>query len=59
MLCVQSIYVTDTVIEVISETGVSVDPSFTVKAVRGMLQEMKLRPKRFKGNRILFINTGQ
>ncbi len=45
-------------IEVISETGVSVEPSFMAKAVRGMLNEMKVRPQRFRGKRVLFINTG-
>ena len=46
------------VIAVMSETGIAVDTTFTAKAVLGMLCEMKTRPDRFRGNRILFIHTG-
>ena len=41
-----------------SETGVILDTIYTGKAVLGMLSEMRVNPHRFRGNRILFINTG-
>ena len=47
------------IVEVMSSTGISLDPDFTAKAVRGMLLEMKERPEIFKGNRILFVHTGR
>lgn len=40
------------------ETGILLDNSNTLKAVNQLLVEMKTNPKRFKGNRILFIHTG-
>ena len=43
---------------VASETGVILDTIYTGKAVLGMLSEMRVNPDRFRGNRILFINTG-
>jgi D-cysteine desulfhydrase family pyridoxal phosphate-dependent enzyme len=46
------------VISVASETGVILDSIYTGKAVLGMLSEMRVNPHRFRGNRILFINTG-
>lgn len=42
-----------------SHTGLSLDPDFTMKAVKGMLTEMRERPHVFKGHRILFIHTGE
>ena len=39
-------------------TGVSLDPEFCVKALRGMLSEMKINPDRFAGKRVLFIHSG-
>ena len=35
-----------------------VDPVYNIKAIRGMLTQMKNNPGRFKGKRILSINTG-
>jgi len=49
----------ETVVEVMSQTGVSLDPQYCVKAVRGMLSEMKENPHRFAGKRILFLHSGQ
>ena len=45
-------------LEVSTQTGVVLDTTFTVKALRGLLSEMKKNPGRFKGRRILFIHTG-
>jgi len=36
-----------------------VDPVYNIKAIRGMLHEMKKNPGRFKGHRILYIHTGK
>ena len=45
-------------ISVASETGVILDTLYTGKTMLGMLSEMRVNPHRFRGNRILFINTG-
>ena len=45
-------------VEISSQTGIVLDPVYTLKGVRGMLAELKKNPKRFKGNRILYIHTG-
>ena len=45
-------------VEISSQTGIVLDPVYTLKGVRGMLTELKKNPKRFKGNRILYIHTG-
>ena len=45
-------------VEISSQTGIVLDPVYTLKGVRGMLTELKKDPKRFKGNRILYIHTG-
>lgn len=42
-----------------SATGVSLDPEFCVKAVRGMLCEMERNPDRFAGKRVLFLHSGK
>ena len=39
-------------------TGVILDPTYTGKAVRGMVLELQVNPDRFQGKRILFIHTG-
>ena len=44
--------------DVICNTGLSLDPTFTAKAFLGMITEMKEHPTIFKGNRVLFIHTG-
>ncbi|KAL9964244.1 hypothetical protein ACROYT_G027857 [Oculina patagonica] len=46
------------IIEISSTTGILVDPVYNIKAIRGMLYEMKNNPGRFKGHRILYIHTG-
>ena len=48
----------DLIFDVSTQTGVMLDTTFTVKALRGLLVEMKKNPGRFKGRRILFIHTG-
>ena len=45
-------------LEISSQTGIILDPVYSLKGVRGMLTELKQNPKRFKGNRILYIHTG-
>ena len=40
------------------QTGVTLDPVFTLKGVRGLLGELKNNPTSFAGNRILYIHTG-
>ena len=41
-----------------STTGIMLDTTFTLKAVKGMMCEMKDNPSQFKGHRVLFIHTG-
>ena len=45
--------------QVTLKTGLPLDPVFTVKAVRGMLGEMRNNPTRFQGKRVLFLHTGE
>lgn len=47
------------VISVTSATGVPVDTTYTGKTVWAMVSEMATSPGRFRGNRVLFIHTGQ
>ena len=44
--------------DISTSTGIILDTVFTLKAVKGMLCEMKKTPDRFKGHRILFLHTG-
>uniref|UniRef100_A0A6P8H7S4 D-cysteine desulfhydrase 1, mitochondrial n=1 Tax=Actinia tenebrosa TaxID=6105 RepID=A0A6P8H7S4_ACTTE len=46
------------VIQVACETGITLDPVYTLKSVRGMLAEMRNNPSRFKGKKVLYIHTG-
>lgn len=46
------------ILKISRTTGIMVDPVYNVKAIRGMLHEMKTNPERFKGRRILYIHTG-
>ena len=45
-------------IEIASRTGITLDPVYTLKGVRGMLGEMQRNPGRFAGKRVLYIHTG-
>ena len=47
------------VVDVSAATGVMLDPVYTVKAVHGMLSEMRNNPSRFRGRRVLYIHTGE
>ena len=47
----------ENIIEISRTTGVLVDPVYNIKAIRGMLTEMKNNPGRFKGKRILYVHT--
>lgn len=44
--------------DVVFNTGLSLDPTFTAKALLGMITEMKNHPTIFQGTRVLFIHTG-
>lgn len=46
-------------LEIMTSTGVSLDPVYTLKGVRGMLAEMGANPTRFQGRRVLYIHTGK
>ncbi|KAM7432045.1 hypothetical protein ABFA07_017465 [Porites harrisoni] len=48
----------ENIIEISRTTGILVDPVYNIKAIRGMLSEMKNNPCRFKGKRVLYIHTG-
>ena len=48
----------DQLLEVFTATGVSVDPVYTLKGVRGMLSELVNNPERFAGKRVLYLHTG-
>ena len=50
--------IAENIIEISRTTGILVDPVYNIKAIRGMLTEMKNNPGRFKGKRILYIHTG-
>ncbi|XP_074633132.1 uncharacterized protein LOC141891953 isoform X3 [Acropora palmata] len=50
--------VQESILEISRTTGVMMDPVYNIKAVRGMLTEMKCNPTRFRGQRILYIHTG-
>ncbi len=45
-------------VALVTGTGISLDPVYTLKGVRGMLAEMDINPARFQGKRILYIHTG-
>jgi len=45
-------------IEIVTRTGITLDPVYTLKGVRGMLGEMQGTPGRFAGKRILYLHTG-
>ena len=45
-------------VEISTQTGVVLDPVYTLKGVRGMLSELQKNPGRFRGRRILYIHTG-
>ena len=48
----------DFVSSVSKTTGILLDPTYTGKAAFGMINEMRLRPERFRGKKVLFIHTG-
>ena len=45
-------------IEISRTTRILVDPVYNIKAIRGMLTEMKNNPGRLKGKRILCTRSG-
>ena len=40
------------------QTGVPLDPTYTLKGVRGLLGELHSNPTSFSGRKILFVHTG-
>ena len=52
-------FIADSIIEISRTTGILLDPVYNIKAIRGMITEMKNNPRRFKGQRILYIHTGK
>ena len=46
-------------VDIMSKTGVPLDPVYTLKGVRGMLGEVTNNPTVFSGKRILYIHTGE
>ena len=50
--------IAENIIKISRTTGILVDPVYNIKAIRGMLTEMKNNLGRFKGKRILYIHTG-
>ena len=49
----------DLLVSICQETGVLLDYCYTVKAVKGLLNELKVNPARFNGKRILYVHTGK
>ena len=49
----------DLVGEVCRRTGVIIEPVYTGKSVHHLLRLTKEQPQLFKGNKILFIHTGE
>ncbi|XP_020914466.1 putative D-cysteine desulfhydrase 1, mitochondrial isoform X2 [Exaiptasia diaphana] len=45
-------------VQIACETGITLDPIYTLKSARGMLAEMKDNPCRYKGKKVLFMHTG-
>ena len=48
----------DTVKECISHEGMVVDPTYSGKALWGMINELRANPVQFAGKNVLFWNTG-
>ena len=44
--------------DIAGRTGILLDPTYTLKAVRGMLIEIEANPRRFSGHNIMFLHTG-
>ena len=58
-VCIVFCYqIAENIVEISRTTGILVDPVCNIKAIRGMLTEMKNNPGRFKGKRVLYIHTG-
>ena len=53
-----SIELFDSVRECISHEGMVVDPTYSGKALWGMINELRANPSRFAGKNVLFWNTG-
>ena len=58
MIYIIIIFLSEFLTQVARTTGIILDPTYTVKAARGMVLEMQRNPGRFKGNKVLFLHTG-
>ena len=47
------------IVDISTTTGITLDPVYIIKSVRGMLTEMTNNPSRFQGRRVLYIHTGK
>ena len=45
-------------VDVFATTSISLDTTYTAKAVQGLLGELRKNPSRFQGKNVLFIHTG-
>ncbi|XP_006823418.1 uncharacterized protein LOC100378838 [Saccoglossus kowalevskii] len=46
------------ILKVSTTTGIMIDPVYTGKATKALVEELNNNPSRFKGKRILFVHTG-
>ncbi|XP_033760439.1 putative D-cysteine desulfhydrase 1, mitochondrial isoform X2 [Pecten maximus] len=46
------------IMNVSQQSGIMLDPVYSGKAARGLMEELRSNPDRFQGNRILFLHTG-
>ena len=53
-----SIVFTEQLKTISTSTGIVLDHTYTLKAVKGLLGELHGNPRRFQGKRILFVHTG-
>lgn len=52
------LFTADFVVNVGVSTGIMLDPVYTGKAVKGMVDELNKNSDMFNGNRILYLHTG-
>ena len=45
-------------ISISTSTGIILEPTYSMKTVKGILTELQSNPARFKGKRILYMFTG-
>ena len=57
LMCLDDL-LTEQLITISTSTGIVLDHTYTMKAVKGLLGELHSNPGRFKGKRILYVHTG-